>query len=210
MPDSLYCHPSALVESDRIGEGTRVWAFAHVMAGAVVGHHCNVGNHAFIESGAVVGNEVTIKNGVAIWAHVTVKDRVFLGPYVVLTNDARPRSRQPWTPVATVIDEGAAIGANATIVCGCHVGAYALVGAGAVVTRPVPAQALVVGNPARVVGHVCRCGQSIAFTRGAAACASCGLRYLRTRLGVTLDDGPAAPGRRTAPRRRAASRPARR
>ncbi len=125
-------HPTALVESDQIGEGTNVWAYAHVMKGAVVGRNCNIGDHAFVESGAIVGDEVTIKNGVAVWQYVTVENRVFLGPNCSLTNDNRPRSKRPWTPVATTIKEGATIGANATIVCGCHVGRYAFVGAGAV------------------------------------------------------------------------------
>jgi acetyltransferase-like isoleucine patch superfamily enzyme len=185
MADRYFRHPTALVETDQVGEGTNVWAYAHLMKGAAVGSHCNIGDHAFVETGAVVGDEVTIKNGVAVWAHVTVKNRVFLGPNAALTNDMRPRSRQPgWTPVATLIDEGATIGANATIVCGCNIGRYAFVGAGAVVTRPVPAHALVVGNPARVVGWVCQCGNRLAGRQPSLACVGCGRQYRKTRHGI--------------------------
>jgi len=178
-------HSTALVESDQIGEGTNVWAYAHVMKGAVVGGHCNIGDHAFVESGAVVGDEVTIKNGVAVWQYVTIENRVFLGPNCSLTNDNRPRSKRDWTPVATTIREGATIGANATIVCGCHVGRYAFVGAGAVVTRPVPDYAVVHGNPARVRGYVCECCQPLTGRGAALACQKCGLTYVKTRDGVS-------------------------
>jgi acetyltransferase-like isoleucine patch superfamily enzyme len=178
-------HPTALVETDQIGDGTNVWAYAHVMKGAVVGHSCNIGDHAFVESGAVVGDEVTIKNGVAVWQYVTIENRVFLGPDCSLTNDNRPRSKREWTPVATTIREGATIGANATIVCGCHIGRYAFVGAGAVVTKPVPDYAVVVGNPARVRGYVCECCQPLGGTGRILACGKCGLKYAKTRDGVS-------------------------
>jgi UDP-2-acetamido-3-amino-2,3-dideoxy-glucuronate N-acetyltransferase len=137
-----------------------------------------------------VGNEVTIKNGVAVWQYVTVEDRVFLGPNCSLTNDNRPRSKRPWTPVATTIREGATIGANATIVCGCHIGRYAFVGAGAVVTRPVPDYAVVVGNPGRVRGYVCECCQPLGGRGRELACKACGLRYVKTTHGVSRDEVP--------------------
>jgi hypothetical protein len=155
------------------------------MKGAVVGRSCNIGDHAFVESGAVVGDEVTIKNGVAVWQHVTIEDRVFLGPNCSLTNDNRPRSKRDWTPVATTIREGATIGANATVVCGCHVGRYAFVGAGAVVTKPVPDYAVVHGNPARLRGYVCECCQPLTGKGLGLACKKCGLRYVKTRGGVS-------------------------
>ena len=201
-------HPTALVESDDIGEGTNVWAYAHVMKGARVGAHCNIGDHAFVESGAVVGDEVTIKNGVAVWQYVTVENRVFLGPNCSLTNDNRPRSKRDWTPVATTIREGATIGANATIVCGCHVGRYAFIGAGAVVTRPVPDHAVVLGNPGRVRGYVCECCQPLAGSGRGLACKACGLRYLRTREGVSRADAKVPSPKRAAKARPAARRPA--
>lgn len=186
-------HPQALVESDRIGDGTNVWAFAHVMKGAVIGRNCNIGDHAFVESGVVIGNEVTIKNGVAVWQHVTIEDRVFLGPNCSLTNDNRPRSKRDWTPVATTIREGATIGANATIVCGCHVGRYAFVGAGAVVTKPVPDYAVVHGNPARVRGFVCECCQPLAGGGRILVCKACGLRYVKTQDGVNRIEAETPP-----------------
>jgi len=186
-------HPTALVESDQVGEGTSVWAYAHVMKGAAVGRDCNIGDHAFIESGAIVGDEVTIKNGVAVWQYVTIENRVFLGPNCSLTNDNRPRSKRDWTPVATTIREGATIGANATIVCGCHVGRYALVGAGAVVTKPVPDHAVVIGNPARVRGFVCECCQPLKGSGTALACEKCGLRYVKSRQGVSRATVPLKP-----------------
>lgn len=203
MAEGFFKHPTALVETDQIGEHTNVWAYAHVMKGAVVGSRCNIGDHAFIESGAVVGDEVTIKNSVAVWQYVTVKNRVFLGPNCSLTNDNRPRSKRDWTPVATTIEEGATIGANATIVCGCHVGRYAFVGAGAVVTRPVPDYAVVFGSPARVRGYVCECCQPLAGRGAALSCTKCGLRYRKTRQGVALETG--APKARTAARAQAAT-----
>jgi len=188
-------HATALVESDRVGEGTNVWAYAHVMKGAVVGRHCNIGDHAFVESGAVVGDEVTIKNGVAVWQYVTVENRVFLGPNCTLTNDNRPRSKRDWTPVATTIREGATVGANATIVCGCHVGRYAFVGAGAVVTKPVPDHAVVFGSPARVRGWVCECCQPLTGSGRHLVCRTCGLRYVKTKDGVSRAAVKASPKR---------------
>lgn len=201
MSEGFFKHPMALVETDQIGDHTNVWAYAHVMKGAVVGSHCNIGDHAFVESGAVVGDEVTIKNSVAVWAHVTVKNRVFLGPNCSLTNDNRPRSKRDWTPVATTIEEGATIGANATIVCGCHVGRYAFVGAGAVVTKPVPDYAVVFGTPARVRGYVCECCQPLCGRGAVLVCKACGMRYTKTSKGVTVaTDAPTVTARKTAPK----------
>ncbi len=220
MSDRFFKHPAALVDTDQIGDHTNVWAYAHVMKGAVVGSHCNIGDHAFIETGAVVGDEVTIKNGVAVWQYVTVKNRVFLGPNCSLTNDMRPRSKRDWTPVATTIEEGASIGANATIVCGCDIGRYAFVGAGSVVTKPVPAHALVYGSPARVRGYVCECCQPLSGKGTLLVCPKCGLRYAKTKQGVVrAETAPEQPARgiarkpaarnvagRTASRRPAAKR----
>lgn len=163
MTDKPFVHPDGRCESDDVGDGTRVWAFAHVMEGAKVGAHCNIGEGAFLETGAKIGNHVTVKNNVSVWDGVRVEDYAFLGPACVFTNDFLPRSHPDFkTPVdkfrPTVVSEGASIGANATIICGNTVGAWAMVGAGSVVTRDVKAHSLVVGNPAKHAGWVCKCG----------------------------------------------------
>jgi UDP-2-acetamido-3-amino-2,3-dideoxy-glucuronate N-acetyltransferase len=161
---NVFVHPKGLCESDQVGAGTRVWAFAHIMPGAVVGVDCNVCDHAFVETGARLGDRVTVKNGTLVWDRVTVDDDVFLGPAVVFTNDLRPRAairrgRDDFLP--THVGEGATIGANATIVCGVTIGPHAFVAAGAVVTRNVDAYAFVAGNPARQRGWVCVCGEPL-------------------------------------------------
>jgi serine acetyltransferase/dTDP-4-dehydrorhamnose 3,5-epimerase-like enzyme len=148
-------HPNALVESQRIGRGTRVWAFAHVLPGAVVGEDCNLCDHTFIENDVVIGDRVTIKCGVQLWDGIRLEDDVFVGPNATFTNDPSPRSKHHLAsyPVTTV-RQGASIGANATILPGITIGRGAMVGAGAVVTRSVPANAVVVGNPARIIRYV--------------------------------------------------------
>lgn len=153
MAADFYVHPNALCESDQIGDRTRVWAFAHVMKDAHIGEDCNIGDHAFVETGVVIGDRVTVKNGVAIWDGVEIEDDVFLGPNCVLTNDLMPRSRVfHEANVRTLIRRGASIGANATVVAGNTLGEYCLIGAGAVVTKDVAPFAIVIGNPAKQVG----------------------------------------------------------
>jgi UDP-2-acetamido-3-amino-2,3-dideoxy-glucuronate N-acetyltransferase len=150
----VFVHPKGLCESDQVGEGTRVWAFAHVLPGARVGAECNICDGVFVEGKAIVGDRVTIKCGVQIWDGVELEDDVFVGPNATFTNDPMPRSRQ-WMAEypRTVVREGASIGANATILPGLEIGQGAMVGAGAVVTRSVPPHAIVVGNPARISGY---------------------------------------------------------
>ena len=176
-PAEYFAHPLALVESREIGAGTRIWAFTHVCAGAKVGARCNVGEGVYLESGAIVGDDVTIKNGVALYEKIVVEDEAFLGPHAVFTNDPRPRSgrykRTSESFLPTRIGRGASIGANATVLCGHSIGAWAMVGAGAVVTEDVPDHAMVVGVPARRAGFVCECGEIL----GAALRCVCGLSF---------------------------------
>ena len=193
-PDQVFIHPQALVESERIGDGTRIWAFAHVLRGAIIGRNCNIGDGAFVEGGAQIGDNVTVKNLCLIWEGVTIRDNAFIGPNVVFTNDLHPRSprlelaharyaSKQWL-VPTVVDEGASLGASATILAGVTIGEYATVGIGSIVTRDIPPHALAFGTPARVRGHVCRCGQKIEFSRGKSRCVACGSLYQKQNSNV--------------------------
>jgi acetyltransferase-like isoleucine patch superfamily enzyme/dTDP-4-dehydrorhamnose 3,5-epimerase-like enzyme len=150
-----YIHPQALCESPDIGDGTHVWAFAHVLPGARIGEDCNICDHVFIEGDARVGDRSTVKCGVQLWNGVRIGDDVFIGPNATFTNDRFPRSkRYPDTYLETVVEDRASIGANATILPGVRIGRGAMIGAGAVITRSVPANAMVFGNPARIVGYI--------------------------------------------------------
>ncbi len=183
---AFFVHPNALVETEEIGEGTRIWAFAHIMKNARIGKNCNIGDGTFMEGGAVVGDNVTIKNANMLWEGITLEDGVFVGPQVYFTNDKHPRS--PRLPEAsdrylghewlseTLVKYGASIGAGAVIVPGITIGEYATIGAGAVVTHDVRAYAIMVGNPARQAGWACRCGLPMAFDPDTARC-DCGRKY---------------------------------
>ncbi len=150
----VFVHEQGICETEAVGTGTRIWAFAHVLPGARVGADCNICDGVFIEGGATVGDRVTIKSGVQLWDGVELEDDVFVGPNATFTNDPFPRSRA-WLEEypKTIVRSGASIGANATILPGIEVGRGAMVGAGAVVTRPVPPNAIVSGNPARIHGY---------------------------------------------------------
>ncbi len=187
--DGIYIHPTAIVETQQIGQGTRIWAFTHVMHGVSIGSNCNIGEHSFIESGAVIGDNVTIKNGNMIWEGITLQDGVFVGPNVFFTNDLYPRSprlsqakrryqSREWL-LTTLVEQGASLGAGAVILAGVTIGEFALVGAGAVVTKSVPPYALVVGNPAHVRGWICQCGQPLKFQEKSASCEDCGLDFIK-------------------------------
>lgn len=156
MNNSIFIHEKAIVEPGAvIGSKTRVWAFAHILPGAILGEDCNICDHVFIENKVVIGDRVTIKCGVQVWDGVTIESDVFVGPNVTFSNDPFPRSKQhPQEFTPTLIRKGASIGANATILPGVVIGTNAMVGAGAVVTRDIPPNAIVVGNPARIKGYV--------------------------------------------------------
>lgn len=152
---NFFRHAQALVESEAIGDNTRIWAFAHVLSGARIGADCNICDHVFIENDVLIGDRVTIKCGVQIWDGLRIEDDVFIGPNATFTNDLFPRSKQhPEEYTKTFLCKGASIGANATVLAGVTIGINAMVGAGAVVTRDVPPNAIVVGNPAVVKGYV--------------------------------------------------------
>lgn len=180
-----FVHDRALCDSEDVGEGTRIWAFAHVMKGARVGNSCNVGEAVFVEGGVVVGDRVTIKNQAMIFSGVTIEDDVFVGPGVIFTNDRNPRSprmastgkryerEENWL-VRTLIRRGASLGAGCVVLPGVTVGSFALAGAGSVITRDVPPHRLVAGNPAKARGWVSSCGAILPPTL---VCASCGTRY---------------------------------
>jgi UDP-2-acetamido-3-amino-2,3-dideoxy-glucuronate N-acetyltransferase len=188
----FFAHPMALVDTDEIGQRTRVWAFAHIMQGARVGSDCNIGEHAFIEGGASLGDHVTVKNGVSIWARVTVEDHCFLGPQCVFTNDKNPRAyikKGTEALLPTLVRANATVGANATIVCGNIIGRFAFVGAGSVVICDVQEYALVVGNPARQIGWMCACATKLTMKASAAMgdgcrCVQCGAVFVRGSSGL--------------------------
>ena len=173
-------HESAIVEDGAsIGSGTNVWHHAHLREGCVVGEGCTLGKNVFVDSGVEIGNHVKIQNNVSVYRGVTLEDEVFVGPSAVFTNDRLPRAGNvDWEVVATTVRTGASIGANATILPGLEIGPWAMVGAGAVVTRSIAAHELVLGNPARRAGWVCRCGHVAAKTaadlEGSLTCERCG------------------------------------
>jgi acetyltransferase-like isoleucine patch superfamily enzyme/dTDP-4-dehydrorhamnose 3,5-epimerase-like enzyme len=151
---SIFVHPQGVCESHQIGDGTRIWAFTHVLSGARIGRDCNICDHVFIENDVSVGDRVTIKSGVQLWDGLRVEDDVFIGPNATFTNDRFPRSKQHRKPLETRICQGASLSANCTVLPGLVIGRHAMIGAGAVVTHDVPARAIVSGNPARITGYV--------------------------------------------------------
>ncbi len=173
----FFVHEKAWCESKNIGKSTRIWAFSHVMKGAVIGSGCNIGEHCFIENKVVLGNDVTVKNGISVWDGVTVEDGVFLGPHMVFTNDLKPRSKaHDYKLAETLVRKGATVGANSTILGGITIGSYSMIGAGSVVTKDVPDHALVYGNPAKRRGWVCVCGEKLSDSDGQVQCA-CGKKF---------------------------------
>lgn len=172
-------HPTALVASKKIGEGTRIWAFVNVLEGAAIGRDCNICDRCFVENDVVLGDRVTIKCGVSLYDGIRLEDNVFIGPDVSFPNDARPRSGiHPSSYPKTVVRTGASLGAAAILLPGVTIGRFAMVGAGSLVTRDVPDFALVYGSPARRHGSVCQCGRTLHFEQERAAC-ECGRHYGR-------------------------------
>ena len=177
-----FAHPTALVdEGARVGAGTRIWHFSHVSAGAELGEKCSLGQNVFVAPRVTIGNGVKIQNNVSVYEGVVLEDYVFCGPSMVFTNVRTPRSAFPRNTaddyLTTRVRYGASIGANATVVCGVTVGEWAFVAAGAVVTRDVPAYALMGGVPARRIGWACECGATLRFAGAEATCADCGRAY---------------------------------
>lgn len=171
---NFYSHPTAVIDDNCIiGGGTKIWHFSHIMSDCTIGEKCNLGQNVVVSPGVVLGNNVKVQNNVSIYTGVKCEDDVFLGPSMVFTNIINPRSaivrRDQY--VETLVEKGASIGANATIVCGNTIGKYAMIGAGAVVTKDVPAYALLVGNPARQIGFVSEYGHRLNFNEsGEATC----------------------------------------
>jgi UDP-2-acetamido-3-amino-2,3-dideoxy-glucuronate N-acetyltransferase len=177
-----FVHESSYVDDpSSIGEGTKIWHFSHVMAHSVIGRNCSIGQNVVISPRVTIGDNVKIQNNVSVYEGVVLEDEVFCGPSMVFTNVTTPRSGTPRNTSAdyaeTIVRRGASIGANATIVCGNTLGEYSFVGAGSVVTKDVPAYAMVYGNPARIRGYACECGAKLTFTRDRAACGECAREY---------------------------------
>lgn len=177
-----FAHETAVIDAGcQIGEGSKIWHFSHLMPGCKLGQNCNIGQNVVISPEVVLGNNVKVQNNVSIYTGVSCDDDVFLGPSMVFTNVINPRSavNRRDSYLKTHVGKGASIGANATIVCGHDIGAYAFIGAGAVVTKHVPAYALVVGNPARQMGWMSEFGHRLSFDAdGRAVCPESGQQYL--------------------------------
>jgi len=185
----IFIHPTSLVETRQIGQGTQIWAFAQISKGTTIGSQCNIGDHCFIESDVKIADNVIIKHGNKIWSGVMLNNGQFVGPTQLsstklrlpinqLSKASATYNNRQWL-VTTRIHEGASIRAGATVLAGTQIGKFSIIGAGAVVTKDVPAYALVVGSPARVQGWVCQCGQPLSFHNHLAHCAICNLHYAK-------------------------------
>jgi UDP-2-acetamido-3-amino-2,3-dideoxy-glucuronate N-acetyltransferase len=182
MEKEYFAHETAVIDDGcSIGKGTRIWHFSHIMTGSVIGENCNIGQNVVVSPGVRLGRNVKVQNNVSIYTGVTCEDDVFLGPSMVFTNIVNPRSevirRDSYVP--TIVEKGATIGANATIICGNKIGSYSFIGAGAVVTREVKPYALVVGNPAKQTGWMSEFGHRLNFdVNGFATCPESGEKYI--------------------------------
>ena len=182
-PEEYFVHPTATIDPGaEIGPGTKIWHYAHVVEGAKIGRGCSIGQNVFVGRNVQVGNNVKIQNNVSVYEGVTLEDNVFCGPSMVFTNVINPRSEisRKHEFKSTRVGKGTTLGANSTIVCGNSLGSYAFVGAGAVVTRDIPDYAMVYGNPGRIMGWVCRCGEKLTFKADRAECRACGNKYQKS------------------------------
>ena len=182
----FFAHESAYVDNGaKIGEGTYIWHFTHIMKGAKIGKKCKIGQNVVIAGSAVLGNNVMVQNNVSIYDGVILEDYVFCGPSMVFTNIINPRSAYPRNTMDdyhnTIVKKGASIGANSTVICGNTIGKNAFVGAGSVITKDIPDYALVYGNPAKVRGWMCACGEKLEFVKEKAQCKKCKKRYEKNK-----------------------------
>lgn len=178
--DKIFVHESSYIdEGCEIGENTKIWHFSHIMTKSKIGKNCNIGQNVVISPDVVIGNNVKIQNNVSVYTGVTVEDDAFLGPSCVFTNVFNPRSfiERKDEYRQTIVGRGASLGANCTIICGNSIGKYALVAAGAVVTKPVPNYAIVMGNPARLKGYICECGNKLFDDKNIYHCSECSKKY---------------------------------
>lgn len=191
MGDShFFVHESSFVEDGaKVGEGTKIWHFCHIMKDVEIGKQCSFGQNVFVASGVKIGNSVKVQNNVSIYEGVQLEDFVFCGPSMVFTNVRTPRSAFPINNKSaysrTLVKKGASIGANATVVCGVIISEWALIAAGAVVTKDVPAYALAAGVPAKIIGWACECGEKLSFPASQAICNHCGRKYVLKDREVT-------------------------
>ena len=179
-PKRYFVHSSSYVDDGvEIGDGTKIWHFSHIMKGSVIGMNCKIGQNVMIGPNVKIGNGCKIQNNVSIYEGVTLKDSVFCGPSCVFTNVFNPRSEISRMKEIrkTLVKKGATIGANSTIICGNMLGEYCFIGAGAVVTKSIPNNALVYGNPAQIKGWVCSCGMKLRFKRSISICKNCGKKF---------------------------------
>ncbi|MEN6348176.1 MAG: acyltransferase [Syntrophomonas sp.] len=176
-----FAHESAYIDqSCEIGAGTKIWHFSHIMSGCCIGERCNIGQNVVVSPNVILGNGVKVQNNISIYTGVICEDDVFLGPSMVFTNVINPRAfiERKSEFKTTLIKKGASIGANATVICGNTIGSYALIGAGSVVSKNIPDYALIYGNPARLMGWVCKCGEQLNFCSDKAICDKCQTRYV--------------------------------